>query len=678
MHQFILIDKDISTSIDTSLYEKDNIFTINTILDKCNEIITSRSKINVPFYIILFVSQEKLGDIDKFLKTKNKQMKNFYFRLIVFCTAPKAHFLDYDKTRRISSYRNIPITAEEFLFIVENSFFIMEEYNLEKMQDLHARQELIDIEKDQQELIAIGKALSSEKNHEKLLDLILENSRKIAGADAGSIFLIETDKLVFKHAQTYSLDISYKEFSMPLNTDSLAGYVAVKGERLNFPDVYALPKDAPVSFNSSFDRENNYRTKSILVVPMRNHIDQIIGVIQLINCKEWKKSGDEFLSDMTHEIKLKTPEDFEHKIVPFKARYETLLEAIANQAAIAIENNRMIKQIQQQFEEFVKASVTAIESRDPATSGHSFRVAKMCVEMANAINKEKTGAFKDMSFSIVQIKELEYAALLHDFGKVYIDCAIFQKEKKLFPKDYRFLLLKLDYLYRYLEIQYLQKEKDLKIQIVTNKSLEKFLVAIIQEKEEKLNRIKEIKEKVKQLNEPRVLEGDPEETLNQILKEIDECMCMDLDDQKMTILDNQEKTNLSIKKGSLNPQEREEIESHVIRSYSFVSKIPWPPEFKNIPEITQKHHEKLDGTGYPNKLTGKENIPIQARMIVIADIYDALTASDRPYKKAVPLDKTLKILSMEAEEKKIDGDLVELIKKHKIYEKVKEYKPEIL
>ncbi|MBN2535845.1 MAG: GAF domain-containing protein [Spirochaetales bacterium] len=675
MHQFILMDKDISPSIDTSLYKKDNLFIINTILEKCEEIIALRTEINVPFYIILFISREKFGDIDKFLKVKNKQSKNLYFKLIVFCSSRNIHFHGYDKTRRISSYRNTPITGEEFLFIVENSFFIMEEYNLEKMKDIHNHQELVDVEKDQRELIEIGKALSSEKNHEKLLELILKNSRKITGADAGSIFLIESDengdqKLVFKHAQTYSLDISYKEFSMPLNTDSLAGYVAVKGERLNFPDVYALSRDAPVSFNSSFDREHNYRTKSMLVVPMKNHIDQIIGVIQLINCKELKMTGDEFLIDMAHEIKLKTPEDFEHKVVPFKTRYETLLEAIANQAAIAIENNRMIKQIQQQFEEFVKASVTAIESRDPATSGHSFRVAKMCVEMAHAINKEKTGAFKGVSFSMIQIKELEYAALLHDFGKVYIDCAIFQKEKKLFPKDYRFLHLKLDYLYRFLEIQYLQKENDLKIQIVTDKSLEKILVALVQEKEERLARIKEIKEKVKQLNEPQVLEENPEETLSQILKEINECMCTDLDERKMIILDNQEKINLSIKKGSLNPIEREEIESHVIRSYSFVSKIPWPPEFKNIPEITQKHHEKLDGTGYPNRLKGKENIPVQARMIVIADIYDALTASDRPYKKAVPLEKTLEILTLEAKANKIDADLVELIKKYKIYEKI--------
>jgi HD-GYP domain-containing protein (c-di-GMP phosphodiesterase class II) len=675
MNQFVIIEKNISSFITTSLYKKDNIFIVDNVLDTCDDIIAARSRIHVPFYMLIFISWDIGAEIDLSLKEKNRAVKNLYFRFIVLCPSPGMSFPDYDKTRRVSSCRNTPISGEEFLFLAENSFFIMEEYNLEKMEDLQARQELIDIEKDQQELIEIGKALSSEKNHEKLLDLILENARKITGADAGSIFLIETDengdrRLVFTHAQTYSLDISYKEFSIPLDTESLAGYVAVRGEKLNFPDVYALSQDAPVSFNSSFDQENNYRTKSMLVVPMRNYMDEVIGVIQLINCKEWRRLGNEFLDNMAHEIRLETPEDFEYKVVPFKTRYETLLEAIASQAAIAIENNRLIKQIQQQFEEFVKASVTAIESRDPATSGHSFRVAKMCIEMAYAINKEENGIFKDMSFSPVQIKELEYAALLHDFGKVYIDGAIFQKEKKLFPKDYQFLILKLDYLYRYLEIQYLQKETDIKIQAAADRNLKKILTALVKEKEEKLHRIKEIKHKVKQLNEPCVLEEKPETVLASIMKQIDDCICLDLDEQKMTIFDNMERMNLSIRKGSLNPREREEIESHVIRSYSFVSKIPWPPEFKNIPEITQKHHEKLDGTGYPNRLKGKENIPVQARMIVIADIYDALTATDRPYKKAVPVEKTLMILTLEAEKEKIDRDLVELIKKHKIYERV--------
>ncbi|MBN2439744.1 MAG: GAF domain-containing protein [Spirochaetales bacterium] len=675
MNHYVIIDQDLTASIDTSLYKKDNLFIITTIIEKLNEFVSPYSGKNQPFYIVLFIQHEKLQEIDRFLKLKGKEIKNFYYKLIVLCLDQKKDFFRYNKTRRVSSYRNTVISAREFLFVVENSFFVMEEYHLALLHEFHDRQELIDIERDQQELIEIGKALSNEKNLGKLLELILENSRKITGADAGSIFLIETDddnnqKLVFKHAQTCSLDISYKEFSMPLNKNSIAGYVAVTGERLNFPDVYNLSEDDPVSFNSSFDQENNYRTKSILVVPMKNHIDQIIGVIQLINCKEGAEADEEYNFDKAYAMKLHFPEDFENKVIPFKSRYETLLEAIANQAAITIDNNRMIKQIEQQFEEFVKASVTAIESRDPATSGHSFRVAKMCVEMALAINKEKSEVFKNYNFTPVQIKELEYAALLHDFGKVYIDCGIFQKAKKLFPKDIRFLMLKLDYLYRCTEIQYLEKEKDLRIVSITDKSVENILTALIKEKEEKLEKIKAIKAKIIQLNEPQVFEEDPEKILQSILKEIDECMCLDLEKHKMIIIDDQEQTNLSIKKGSLNLHEREEIESHVIRSYSFVSKIPWPPEFKNIPEITQKHHEKLDGTGYPNKLKGKENIPLQARMIVIADIYDALTASDRPYKRAVPIEKTMAILEMEAEQNKLDKDLVDLIKKHKLYEKI--------
>jgi HD-GYP domain-containing protein (c-di-GMP phosphodiesterase class II) len=392
----------------------------------------------------------------------------------------------------------------------------------------------------------------------------------------------------------------------------------------------------------------------MLVVPMRNHIDEIIGVIQLINSKE----DPMFAGNEAFGIRLETPEDYEKHVVPFDTRYEYLMEAVAGQAAIAIENNRMIAQIQSQFEEFVRASVTAIESRDPATSGHSFRVAEICTIMARAINSCREDPYSDINFTETQIKELEYAALLHDFGKVYIDLGIFKKAKKLFPKDLENLLLKLDYLYRFVELRDII-DQNMITRSADGAGQEKLLHEYAQKRVEKLDKIKMIKDQVLQINEPTVTNLDPAETLLQICHSIDEIIVSDIEDRPMTIFGELERTNLKIKRGSLNDEERREIESHVTHTYNFVSRIPWPPEFKEIPAIALRHHEKLDGTGYPYGEKGDE-INIQARIMAIADMYDALTATDRPYKKALPHDKAISILSKEAEDGKLDDKLLQI------------------
>jgi len=244
---------------------------------------------------------------------------------------------------------------------------------------------------------------------------------------------------------------------MDMNKKSISGYVAITGEVLNIPDAYRIDENAPYSFNRSVDKDQNYISRSMLVVPMKNHLNQIIGVIQLMNSKENNLDAKKYDNE-AFEINLDTEEDFNRYVVAFDERYNSLLEAIAGQAAISIENNRLINQIERQFEEFVKASVTAIESRDPATSGHSFRVADICKKIAHAINESNSGYFKDFRFTDDDIKELEFAALLHDFGKVYIDLNIFKKSKKLYPQDLENLKLRFDYLYRCIELTYFLKE----------------------------------------------------------------------------------------------------------------------------------------------------------------------------------------------------------------------------
>jgi HD-GYP domain-containing protein (c-di-GMP phosphodiesterase class II) len=503
------------------------------------------------------------------------------------------------------------------------------------------REALIDTWHDQDALITIGKTLSLEHNPETLLRTILSLSKKITGADAGSIFLVEHDgeggkQLRFKYSHTFSMQLDYEEFVMPMNGSSIAGYTAVTGRVLNIADVYRIDPAAPYSFNPGFDRHHGYRTKSMLVVPMRGTNEEPIGVIQLINSKEGSRTVAE---NAAYEVSLESPEDFETQVYPFKRRYEGLMEAVAGQAAIAIENNRMLKQIEHEFEAFVKASVTAVESRDPATSGHSFRVARMCTNTARAIGESSTRAWRHEDFGAIRLKALEFAGLLHDFGKVYIDPAIFQKEKKLYIKDYENLRLRLHLIRRSLEAG-----------MAEGRAPQEALI-------EELERIRTA---VAELNEPNTQEDHPEQRIAEILTLQQELLCFDPEGRQVLLLTEEDTRNLAVRRGSLNPREREIIESHVEHTYNFVSRIPWPAEFAAIPEITYTHHEKLDGSGYPRGLAGRDAIPLEARIMATADIYDALCAADRPYKPALPRNRVFEILRDEAEAGRIDRDVVEI------------------
>ncbi len=641
--------------------------------DLINEVNVKLSGNDGPVFVLFFISDDELEPLADFLKESGN--KNIFYRAVVLGLNRDVNSLNPENFPVISEYRNSPISEKDLGYIVDKSFSqIREDYNKVKILSEYIIN-LDDTRQDQEDLINIGKSLSSEKDPDQLLTLILFLSKKITGADAGSIYLVEFDeqgvkRLRFKYSHTHSREIPLEEFVMAMNKKSIAGYTAVTGSVLNIPNAYTLPEDAPYSFNSSFDEQNNYVCRSMLVVPMRNHIDEIIGVIQLINSKE-ELDGKSCSGNEAFTIMLENREDFDRYVVPFNKKYDSLLEAIAGQAAVAIENNRMIKQIQNQFKEFVRASVTAIESRDPATSGHSFRVADTCKMLANAVNGIKEGYLKDYSFDETTIQELEFAALLHDFGKVYIDNSIFKKEKKLFPKDFENLKIRIDYLYRYAELKYSNK----KCQMITEgrdfEIIKNDLLQIEEEKTAVLERIKSVKDKIILLNEPTVMEMDPEKTMADLMDEIKDLACLDINNNVMDIITENDRLNLTIKKGSLNPMERREIETHVSHTYSFVSKIPWPPEYMHIPEIALRHHEAIDGSGYPDGIKGREKTSLQSRMVSIADIFDALTAQDRPYKKAVPIERVLKILKDDADRGKLDSDLVDLFISEKIYEKIK-------
>lgn len=624
-------------------------------------------------FTVLVIPMKLYKDVYKHLNFVD--YSRIFYQMLLIGNDKELIDQDLDRLYHICDFLPSKVSDAKMRFIVDKSFSILEKYFQNEQKKIWYYNRLVDAQRDQEDLINIGKSLSGEKDMEKLLRLILYLSKKITGADAGSIYLVEEDesgtkRLRFKYSHTFSRVIPLEEFVMDMNKKSISGYVAVTGEVLNIPDAYKISELAPYKFNPYFDRQHNYISRSQLVVPMKNHLNEIIGVIQLLNSKESHSSGKKYENE-AFEIQLDTIKDFDEFVVTFDERYNSLMEAIAGQAAVAIENNRLINQIQMQFEEFVKASVTAIESRDPATSGHSFRVAAICKELATAVNDVSSGYLGSFHFTENDIRELEFASLLHDFGKVYIDLNIFQKAKKLYPKDLENLKLRLDYLYRFMELGYDSREIEMLDELtrLSGKYSVDDIAILRKEKITRLDRIREIKEILVQLNEPTITDRDPEATLRDILAEIEGLECIDPSGGRIDILTLTDRTNLMIKRGSLNEEERCEIESHVIETYKFVSKIPWPPEYRRIPEIALRHHEKLDGTGYPDKLKGRDATSLQSRMMSIADIFDALVAQDRPYKKSVPIDRVIKILKEEAGANKLDPDLVDLFIDKQIYMK---------
>jgi len=502
------------------------------------------------------------------------------------------------------------------------------------------------------ELNRIGIALSAERDTQKLLELILRASREITSADAGSLYLVEevaeTEKrLRFKLTQNDSIEVGFTEFTMPINRRSIAGYVADTGEVLHLEDAYEIPPESPFGFNRRFDEETGYRTKSMLTIPMKNQKGEILGVLQLINCKR------------SFSTRLASPEVVEREVGAFDPRVQELALSLASQAAVAYENNVLYENIQTLFEGFVKAAVTAIEQRDPTTSGHSFRVSKLTCGLAEVADKVTTGPYAELTFTREQMKEIRYAALLHDFGKVGVREQVLVKAKKLYPHQMELLHQRFDYIRKAVEAEHLAK----KLEAIHQHQPAEALEGLDLEYRRRIEELDDYLQFILQVNEPTVLPEGKFERLLDIAKQT----FTDVRGVERTYITPEEIRFLSISKGSLDSEERLQIESHVIHTFNFLAQIPWTREIKNIPLIARAHHEKLDGTGYPYKLK-EPQIPPQTKMMTISDIFDALSASDRPYKKAVPIERALNILADDVKRGALDPILFQLFVDAKIYQ----------
>ncbi len=511
-----------------------------------------------------------------------------------------------------------------------------------------------------EELNRIGIALSSERDIDKLQDLILRTCRQLTKADGATLYLIEEAgegerKLRFAWSQTASVDVPYSSFVMPLTEKSMGGYTILSGMSQLVDDAYTLPADVPFGFNRSFDEQHGYRTRSMLCTPMRNHTGDVVGAIQLINAKR------------SFETQL-TPQNIDAEVVSFQREDLEMIESIASQAAVALDNKMLLDSIQALFEGFVKASVTAIESRDPTTYGHSGRVAVLTVSLAEEVTRIGAGAYKDLHFTADQLKELRYASLLHDFGKIGVREHVLVKEKKLYPGQLDYIKERFAFVERSVQLQYTQEKLKLALE---GGATPEALAEVDGRLQKDLADMDDWLRQLTAANEPSVLDEDKASTLGFLaLRQF-----TDLSQQAHPLLEPDEFHFLSIKRGTLDEKERLEIESHVTNSYKFLTKIPWTPAMRDVPRIAYGHHEKLDGTGYPRRLKAAE-IPVQTRMMTISDIYDALTAQDRPYKRAVPLDRALEILRTEAAEGKLDQDLLDVFIARRVFVATENYRPD--
>ncbi|HJZ10591.1 MAG TPA: HD domain-containing phosphohydrolase [Acidobacteriota bacterium] len=503
------------------------------------------------------------------------------------------------------------------------------------------------------ELNNIGISLSTEKDPVKLLNMILQKSRELTSADAGSLYLVEGDeeigrRLRFKILQNDSVEMHYEEFIMAITKTSIAGYVAITGKALTLPDVYQISSDSEFRFNRHVDEATGYRSTSMLAVPMKNPKGEILGIIQLINRKR----------DTSAKL---TRENFHEFVEPFSENDEEIISSLASQAAVALQNSILMKSIERLFEGFVTAAVTAIESRDPTTSGHSFRVADLTVGLAELVDRVDLGKFAEVRFTGEQIQELKYAALLHDFGKVGVRENVLVKAKKLYPLQMDLIRQRFEYLKAAWEAEYYKS----KLNLLMTEGLENYRVETEDLEKQFRARIESLEDYwnfIHASNEPTVL---PQGNFEKLLRIASDVHLVPPGSVK-PLLEPEEVQLLSIRKGSLNDRERIEIESHVTHTFLFLSKIPWTSELKRIPRIAYGHHEKLDGSGYPNRLKA-EDIPVQTRIMTISDIYDALTASDRPYKRAVQPERALDIISEEVKKSQLDADLFEIFTEGKVY-----------
>ena len=515
-----------------------------------------------------------------------------------------------------------------------------------------------DLEQQILNLANIGLALSKEKDMNRLLEMILLEAKRIANSDGGTLYMMTDDgRLRFEIMMTDSLDFhmggtSGKDipfYPVKLYTDEgepnksmIAAYVGLTGETVNITDAYKA-KGFDFSGTKMFDEKTNYRSKSFLTVPLKNHEDEIIGVLQLLNAQHHKSKN----------------------IISFTSEIQKMVEALASQAAVAITNKNLIKDLENLFESFIKLIASAIDAKSPYTGGHCARVPEITMMLAEAVQQTKDGPFADVAFSEKEMYELKIAAWLHDCGKVATPEFVVDKSTKLetiydrvHELEARFGILRRDE-----EIKRLKKE--LKFERDDSLPLEEKAERVKDLQRGYRKTLRHLKSDLEFVKESNVggefMSGDKKDRVHQIAN-----YRWKPNGKVENFLSENEVYNLTIPRGTLTPEERKVINDHIVVTINMLEELPYPKHLQNVPEFAGGHHEKLDGTGYPMGLM-KDEMTVQARIMAIADIFEALTAKDRPYKKGKTLSQAMRILGFMKNDAHIDVDLFDIFVKEKIY-----------
>ncbi len=514
------------------------------------------------------------------------------------------------------------------------------------------------------QLTTIGLALSAEKNINKLLEIILEYARDLSHADAGTLYIIDDDEnLGFEIMQNDTMKTrmggtSGVEISLPKvplyvngkpNHSNVSSYTALTGETVNIPDVYEA-KGFDFTGPKEYDAATGYRSKSMLVIPMKNHENKIIGVLQLLNSK--------------------IPET--DKVTEFSKEYVDLVASLASQAAVALTNTQLIQDLENLLYAFIKSIATAIDEKSPYTGGHINRVVDLTMMMAEAINKTDQGALGGAFFSKDELEELRLAAWMHDVGKITTPEYVVDKASKLETIFNRIKLVETRFhmIAKSIENESLQQ----KIELMQNqtddetniKRLDEELAVQLKSLKDDFNFVKECNQSVEFMSDDKI----------DRIKEIATKTFISPEGEQ-PYLTEEEVENLCIRKGSLTEKERKTIENHASMTKKMLNELPFPAKLGRVAEYASSHHEKLDGSGYPLGLLEKE-LPLQSRIMVIADIFEALTAKDRPYKKPMNLSQAIKILGFLKKDKHIDPDIHDLFLERRLFYKYaqKEMAPE--
>ena len=491
----------------------------------------------------------------------------------------------------------------------------------------------------------IGIALSSEKNLNRLLETIVAEARGFTRCDAGTLYRVNDQEkvLTFEIMQTestgyYAGGTTGDKITVPPvhlekdgepNCANVSAYVAITGEVVNIPDVYEA-EGFDFTGPKKYDEMTGYRTQSMLVIPMRDHTDKVIGVLQLINAF-----------------------DADSKRIPFESRFESMVRSLASQAAVAINNAQLILDIENLFKSVVHYTVKAIDARSPHTAGHSGRVATLTRRLAETVNLQTDGPFADVHFSEEQIEEIWMASIMHDVGKIGVPEAVLEKQYKLDGARYERVV---DRFQRIRELAIMRA----RLRNANNGQPEDLI------DEELLKTLKEWEEDyefIQWVNKPGFLAPEKKEQLDRIAAKT----YTDWKGDEQPYLTEEEHLNFSVIKGNLTDEERRQIQNHVIHTEEMLLKLPFTDKLAQVPMFAASHHEWLNGKGYPKGLKG-DQIPFPARMMCIADVWDALTAQDRPYKPAIPPEKSSQILKGGAEHDEFDKELVDLFISYRLWE----------